>query len=150
MSDKSAPLPLSTNPWMHPFEDLFKEQMAKAKTATEKNIMEAMERTERRINQMAFPNHSHTLSDPTGAGMAMAMAGASVPEVTNKQHRKNMVAMRLRCPVDPFPLVNFETFLQGDTVYIAVVTEAGAVFLEDDRGLFPSDTVIGQLRLLLP
>jgi hypothetical protein len=61
--------------------------------------------------------------------------------------RKNMIAMRLRGPV---PFKNFETFLEGDKIYAAIVTSQGAVFLEDDAALFPSDTFMAQLRLLLP
>lgn len=70
--------------------------------------------------------------------------------IASSQGRKASICMRLRIPVEPFPLENFETFVEGDVVYMAVVTSAGAVFLEDSKDLFPSDTFIAQLRLLLP
>lgn len=71
----------------------------------------------------------------------------SLNPLSISQGRRDMIAMRLRRPV---PFKNFETFLEGDKVYAAIVTSQGAVFLEDDTAMFPSDTFMAQLRLLLP
>jgi hypothetical protein len=103
--------------------------------STARNIIDAM-------NQVKAA-HSHSLS-----GVASVQAYAD--PVASSNGRMAAICMRLRLPVGSFPLKNFETFLEGDTVYVAIVTAAGATFLEDSKEMFPSDTFISQLRLLLP
>jgi hypothetical protein len=47
-----------------------------------------------------------------------------------------------------FPFDELETALGTDVVYVMVVVNGKGVMLEDERGLFPSDTLITQLRLI--
>lgn len=86
--------------------------------------------------------HTH-IAGHSGGGGSSAMA-SSTP-INTDPGRRQMVEMRLRGPI---PLKNFGTFLEGDKVYVAVVTPTGAVFLEDSADLFPSDVLMTQLRLL--
>jgi hypothetical protein len=113
------------------------ERMAGASWAATTKDADAAD-LERRISE-AYKN----LAGPFNS----QVSAQSLNPIAISQERKNMISMRLRGPV---PLKNFETFLEGDKVYTAIVTPNGAVFLEDDAALFPSDTFMAQLRLLLP
>jgi len=75
------------------------------------------------------------------------------PKVTNQleiaENRKAMIAMRLRVPsLAEFPFPHFATIYANDIVYVTIVTDKGAVMFEDDAGMFPSDVLVSQLRLL--
>jgi hypothetical protein len=68
----------------------------------------------------------------------------SVPE-----NRKSMIAMRLRLEDGmKWPFDFLETHWHDDTVYVFLVANGKPVMLQDDAGLFPSDTLITQLRLI--
>lgn len=99
-----------------------------AEPTVEKTMMEALERA--RAQALAANNH------------------APVPQITNKEGRLAMVASRLRLPDVIGPFVGLDTYVVGDTVWVAVVSTNGGVMLQDALDLFPSDTLIAQLRLL--
>lgn len=99
-----------------------------ADTTLEKAMMEALERA--RAQALAANNH------------------APVPQITNKEGRLAMVASRLRLPDVIGPFAGLDTYVVGDTVWVAVVSTNGGVMLQDALDLFPSDTLITQLRLL--
>lgn len=67
----------------------------------------------------------------------------------SENYRNKMIAMRLRVPEgNTMPYQDLFTSLAGDKVFVFVVQDNQAVTLEDDAALFPSDTLITQLRLL--
>ena len=67
----------------------------------------------------------------------------------SENYRMKMIAMRMRVPEgNTMPYQDLFTSLAGDKVFVFVVQDNQAVTLEDDAALFPSDTLITQLRLL--
>lgn len=83
----------------------------------------------------------------TGGGLA----GYSRPmnDVQMEGHRKQMLAMRLRISEgDKLPFDDIHTSLGKEKVFVFVVQNDQAVTLEDDPLMFPSDTLITQLRLI--
>lgn len=76
---------------------------------------------------------------------------ASVPDVTLSEGRTDLIAARLRIrEADRLPWDALFTHIAGEKVFVFIVANGDAVKLEDELGLFPSDTLITQLRLLLP
>ena len=72
--------------------------------------------------------------------------GASIFE---DSHRLRMIAMRLHLNQGvKFPFQHISTAVTTDHVLVFVVQKDQYVVLKDDRGLFPSDTLVTQLRLL--
>lgn len=115
-------------------EAAFTKAMEQGDFATARKYVEGIAR---RMQNDAWASHSHSHS---------GSAVPSVPDVTSPVGRKAMIEMRLRTTLT---LKNFASFLEGDTVYVAIVKDNGGVFLEDDLAMFPSDTFMTQLRLLL-
>lgn len=66
-------------------------------------------------------------------------------------HRLKMLSLRLRIQEGTFPksFTDLHTALAGDKVYVFIVKGADAVTLEDNAGLFPSDALVTQIRLLM-
>ena len=70
-------------------------------------------------------------------------------DMKSESFRHKILAMRLRVPEGHnFPYQDLFTSLAGDRVFVFVVQDNQAVTLEDSSALFPSDTLITQLRLL--
>jgi len=71
-------------------------------------------------------------------------------DLNNDNARKMMIAMRLRLEDGVyFPFEHLSTAKAGDKVFIFVVQNNQPVTLEDEAGMFPSDTLVTQLRLLM-
>lgn len=71
-------------------------------------------------------------------------------DVSDDEGRKIMIAIRLRLDEgDIFPFEHLSSARTSDKVYVFVVQNETPVTLEDDIALFPSDTLITQLRLLM-
>ena len=69
--------------------------------------------------------------------------------IEHREFRVKLLAMRLRVEEDaPLPWSFIETAFENDTVFVFVLSGGKPVVLEDDANLFPSDTLITQLRLL--
>lgn len=70
-------------------------------------------------------------------------------EIDYASGRKRMIAMRLHIPEgETVPFDFLETHLYKETVFVYVSVDGKNVILEDDAALFPSDTLITQLRLI--
>lgn len=70
-------------------------------------------------------------------------------DITYPDNRKSMIAMRLRLTDGmKWPFDFLETHHQDDKVLVFVVANRQPVILEDEAGLFPSDALITQLRLI--
>lgn len=72
-------------------------------------------------------------------------------DVSTEQGRQRMIGMRLRlADGSRFPFDHISSHLCDDKVLVFIVphNKSDAVILEDDPNLFPSDTLITQLRLL--
>jgi hypothetical protein len=73
----------------------------------------------------------------------------SKPQIETASWRHSAIGTRLRLDVgEKLPFDELETALGDDKVYVMIVTNGKGVMLEDDRALFPSDTLVTQLRLL--
>lgn len=73
----------------------------------------------------------------------------STNDIAFPETRKAMLAMRLRIPEGArFPFDCLETHWGEEKVFIFVVQDDKPVILEDPAELFPSDTLITQLRLI--
>ena len=71
--------------------------------------------------------------------------------ITNDLWRARMLSMRLRLSEgQALPFQHISTGLGGDHVFVFLVHNGEPVTLRDDAAMFPSDTLITQLRLLLP
>jgi hypothetical protein len=84
----------------------------------------------------------------------------ALPSVTDLQHGvyrhpytlspRQMIGMRLHIPPDGvIPFDRIEVHHGADKYLIWVVNKGQSVVLEDETGLFPSDALITQLRLLM-
>lgn len=63
--------------------------------------------------------------------------------------RMRMIGMRMRLPEGgSFPFQHISTALGDEKVFVFIVQDNTAVIIEDDRYLFPSDTLVAQLRLI--
>jgi hypothetical protein len=73
----------------------------------------------------------------------------SKPQIETASWRRSAIGTRLQLEVgERLPFDELETALGDDKVYVMIVTNGKGVMLEDDRALFPSDTLVTQLRLL--
>lgn len=70
-------------------------------------------------------------------------------DIAYPDNRKSMIAMRLRLTDGvKWPFDFLETHLHEERVLVFLVVGGKPVMLEDDANLFPSDTLITQLRLI--
>lgn len=101
-------------------------------------------------------HHTHTINQSDllrqmKEAYEVASATQRTPtDINSAPDRIAMIASRLRCTVQDFPFRKFASFVESEKVHIFIVLPAGPTVLEDDVGLFPSDTLVTQLRLLLP
>lgn len=64
-------------------------------------------------------------------------------------YRMKLIAQRMRWYEDePIPFLGLSSHVAGDKVHVFVTTGGKSVILEDDLTMFPSDTLITQLRML--
>lgn len=98
---------------------------------------------------MATPLASH--SHQGGGEAAAPHALPPMPiDVTSEGQRRAMLCVRLRCSPQAFPFPMFNSYIGGETVFMAVMSGGELVTLKDDLALFPSDALMAQLRLLTP
>lgn len=72
-----------------------------------------------------------------------------IAAIESNHWRRQAIAHRLQLQNGGrLPFDGLETLLGDDVVYIMIVSNGKGVMLEDERGLFPSDTLLTQLRLL--
>lgn len=66
-------------------------------------------------------------------------------------HPIGMISMRMRIPNgERFPLPHIDAYVTKDVAVVFTIDKSNRpVIIEDDPGLFPSDTLITQLRLLI-
>lgn len=97
------------------------------------------------LNAPGSSSNVSTLSRPYSTNdIAFPENDIAFPET-----RKAMLAMRLRIPEGArFPFDCLETHWGEEKVFIFVVQDDKPVILEDPAELFPSDTLITQLRLI--
>jgi hypothetical protein len=70
--------------------------------------------------------------------------------VADEQFRMKAIAMRLRLTQgERFPFDHFSTAHSGDKVFAFLVVKGSPVVLEDESVMFPSDTFMTQLRMLM-
>lgn len=76
------------------------------------------------------------------------------PAIEQEQMRLKMIAMRLHRDTREGDLmfwpmqIQITTVITTEKVYVMTVEKDTAVMIEDDRALFPSDSLITRLRLL--
>jgi hypothetical protein len=76
---------------------------------------------------------------------------ASRPDVdlNSDRGRLNMLAMRLRVKEgEVWPFDSIQTSLGNEKIFVFIVQGDKPAILEDDADLFPSDTLVTQLRLI--
>lgn len=72
-----------------------------------------------------------------------------VYDVTSESYRRTMLGMRLHLREgEAMPFDSIHTSLGKEKVFVFVVQNDQAVTLEDERHMFPSDTLVTQLRLI--
>lgn len=90
---------------------------------------------------------------PEGPYISYPSDGFSVKvgaAIKSEGWRRRAIYVRLQLPDgEKLPFDGLETLLGDEMVYIMVVVRGKGVMLEDERGLFPSDTLLTQLRLLV-
>jgi hypothetical protein len=70
--------------------------------------------------------------------------------VADEQFRMKAIAMRLRLTQgERFPFEHFSTAHSGEKVFAFLVVKGSPVVLEDESVMFPSDTFMTQLRMLM-
>lgn len=111
------------------------------------------------LSDIVYDAQRHAYIDKkTGAITAahLMMGGYEINQVStdpvrNQAGRLKLLSMRLRLPENAIPkgFTDLHTTLEGDKVFVFIVLRGKAVTLEDDAGMFPSDTLITQIRLLV-
>jgi len=125
-----------------PFEE---EQKHDRRAVLERREQELI----RRMNMNAIPN---SIGGP--AQMVQTVHGVVAPQkppdaLATDHIRTNMIAMRLHVPgSSKLPFAHLSTAMTSEQVLVLVVQNDKYVVLEDEKSLFPSDTLISQLRLL--
>lgn len=92
------------------------------------------------------------MAAPLGSAGSARSHSVSNPwpvDVENETHRHGMLCTRLRVAPAEFPFKKMATFIEGEDVYVVIITPNGPVTLTDEVGLFPSDRLITQLRLMM-
>lgn len=87
------------------------------------------------------------------ASLARSIIGPSVNRTNNALEdswsRHRMIAMRLRIPEgERMPFDDIHTSLGKEKIFVFILQNDKPVVLEDDIGLFPSDALVTQLRLI--
>jgi len=73
----------------------------------------------------------------------------SADDISSESYRSKMLGMRLRLKEgERFPFDSIHTSLGKEKVFVFIVQNDKAATLEDDVGMFPSDTLVTQLRLI--
>lgn len=88
----------------------------------------------------------------TGAGLASAQYNPTKPDpLYSPAQRLKVLSLRLRIEEGTFPksFTDLHTSRDGDTVFVFITLKGKAVTLEDGAALYPSDTLISQIRLLM-
>jgi len=85
--------------------------------------------------------YAHPLRQATGGG-------SMSPKIENRRDRELMLSIRMRVSVDNLPFDDIYTSLGKEKVFVFVVQNGVPIIFEDDIGLFPSDTLVTQLRLI--
>lgn len=75
--------------------------------------------------------------------------GTPAVDIEDQRQRRNMLAMRLRIKEgELWGFDHIDTALGKDKVFVFILQGDSPAVLEDDAALFPSDTLITQLRLI--
>lgn len=88
----------------------------------------------------------------TTSDLASTVYSASQTDpLGSSAQRLKLLSLRLRITEGTFPksFTDLHTSRDGDTVFVFVTLKGKAVTLEDNAGLFPSDTLVSQIRLLM-
>jgi hypothetical protein len=94
-------------------------------------------------------NNALSVSTQTVYGGNGARAAYDSNDIASPDNRKRMIGMRLWLPNGYSWSFDFlETHWHGEKVFVFVATGEQYVVLEDQAALFPSDTLITQLRLI--
>jgi hypothetical protein len=123
------------------------QSMTAADKASEERRYRELQELYQRMqqNQMAN-NYSSLLNQPMGQ---YAPVPTTKDMRESQEGRKAMLRMRVSGSVNGnLPVSFLEMYRTGDTVFVFIVANGAAIILEDNAGLFPSDTLISQLRLL--
>ena len=93
------------------------------------------------------PNHQTRMVNTLREAMER---NARTETLTSESWRRDAINMRLRNTQGSIPkgLSDLKTSFSADKVFVFIVTGDKAVVLEDEAGMFPSDTLITQIRLL--
>lgn len=80
----------------------------------------------------------------------LASMQAKIETITSSVWRHRAVAMRMRYKDgEGLPFAYFSTHYTGEKVFAFIVVKDQPVTLEDEGALFPSDTFMTQLRMLM-
>lgn len=93
------------------------------------------------VNTLRSNPYTHPLRQAT-------VDGYMSPKIENRRDRELMLSIRMRVSVDDLPFDDIYTSLGKEKVFVFVVQNDVPVIFEDDIGLFPSDTLVTQLRLI--
>lgn len=126
------------------------------KPVEELDPMEKKAMDEYRRNAVRYPYGDGNVYGSYGlssgsSGPADSAVDAPYNGLDSNHWRLKSIAMRMRWTEGMLPpYQKLDTALTGEKVLVWVVVKDESVVLEDERDLFPSDTLITQLRLLLP
>ena len=127
---------------------LWNKNTAVTATSTPNSISDA-ERMYREgmINQAMLLPERRIVASPSNVFGGYKPDYADLIESPRSRH--HMLAMRLRITEGArMPFDDLHTSLGKEKVFVFIVQNDQAVTLEDDRNLFPSDTLVTQLRLI--
>jgi hypothetical protein len=105
-------------------------------------------------SQIIQPNTSIYQGLKSAVGIQVGKGDTNVkismtPPMPPKDELQRTLCVRLRMQQgEGFPLEFIDFHVAADKVYVFTVSKGGAAIIEDDRNLFPSDSLITALRLL--
>lgn len=77
------------------------------------------------------------------------MQSTQLKDIDTDQGRLRMIGMRLRLDNgEKFPFEYLDTHVSGEKVFVFIVQNGTHAVLEDELQMFPSDTLVTQLRLI--
>jgi len=99
-------------------------------------------------------NNSVLVMPTTGVASGLNIAPAVMVwpgsnHVKDPLFRNRLLLMRLRAREGEHLFQDMHTSFANDKVFVFIVTKDQPLTLEDDAGMFPSDALITQLRLLM-
>lgn len=115
------------------------------------NLMSQNQGIQGHIPQVGISAHSHSVYDPGHSHSISDPVGNDTIRAGKLTKRGAWEALRLRLRIGEYETHGFKDLsisIDGEKVYLFIVSKGGATILEDDEPNYPSDALVAAVRLL--